>query len=123
MPGFSATPKKAVRRPPVRKAAAPARTSSEQATAQRWLNTLTLREKVAQLIVIPFSGHPMSARSREYRKFVRLVAQEHVGGLILINVANGRVSSKADPLEVASFINRMQKLAKTPLVVSGDFER
>ena len=65
----------------------------------------------------------MNTRSREYRKFVHLVSQEHVGGLILINVANGRLSSKADPLEVASFVNKMQKLSKVPLVVSGDFER
>ena len=87
------------------------------------MSALTLREKVAQLIVIPFSGHPMNTRSRDYRKFVRLVSQEHVGGLILVNVVNSRVSSKADPLEVASFVNRMQKLAKVPLIVSGDFER
>jgi beta-N-acetylhexosaminidase len=51
------------------------------------------------------------------------VAQEHVGGLILVNVAGGRVSSKADPLEAASFVNKMQKLSKVPLVVAGDFER
>jgi len=101
----------------------PAVSSADQAVASRWLASLTLREKVAQLIVIPFNGHPMNTRSRDYRKFVHLVAQENVGGLILINVANGRVSSKADPLEVASFINKMQKLAKIPLVVSGDFER
>src|SRR6202007_2876761 len=69
------------------------------------------------------NGHPMNTRSREYRKFIHLVAQEHVGGLILINVFNGRVTGKEDPLEVASFINRMQRLARTPLLVSGDFER
>ncbi len=87
------------------------------------MSTLTLREKIAQLVTIGFSGHPMNTRSREYRKFVHLVAQEHVGGLILVNVSNGRVVQKADPLEAASFINRMQRLAKVPLLVSGDFER
>ncbi len=65
----------------------------------------------------------MNTRSRDYRKFVHLVSQEHVGGLILVNVANGRVGGKADPLEVASFVNKMQKLARVPLVISGDFER
>jgi beta-N-acetylhexosaminidase len=113
---FSATVKK-----PVKPPAAPS--SPDQAIAARWLRTLTPRERAAQLIVIPFTGHPMNTRTREYRKFVHLVAQEHVGGLILINVANGRLSARADPLEVASFVNRMQKLAKVPLVVSGDFER
>ena len=84
---------------------------------------MTLREKIAQLVVIGFSGHPMNTRTREYRKFVHLVGQEHVGGLILVNVSNGRTVAKADPLEAASFINRMQRLATIPLLVSGDFER
>ena len=97
--------------------------SPDQAVASRWLRTLTLREKVAQLFVIGFSGHPMHTQSREYRKFVHLVAEEHVGGLILVNVTNGRLVEKANPLEAASFINRMQRLAKVPLLVSADFER
>ena len=84
---------------------------------------MTARERIAQLIVIGFSGHPMHTQSREYRKFVRLVSQEHVGGLILVNVSNGRTVAKADPLEAASFINRMQRLATIPLLVSADFER
>jgi beta-N-acetylhexosaminidase len=87
------------------------------------MKTLTAREKIAQLIVIGFNGHPMNTRTRDYRKFVHLVSQEHVGGLILVNVSNGRTVAKADPLEAASFINRMQRLAKIPLLVSGDFER
>jgi beta-N-acetylhexosaminidase len=87
------------------------------------MESLTLREKIAQLIVIGFSGHPMNTRTREYRKFVHLVGQEHVGGLILVNVSNGRTVAKADPLEAASFINRMQRLAKVPLLISADFER
>ncbi len=121
-PAFSATSKPPVK--PTPKAASPVQAIGDRAVAARWLKTLTQREKVAQLIVIPFSGHPMNTRTRDYRKFVHLVAQEHVGGLILINVSStGRVSAKADPLEVASFVNRMQKLAKVPLLVSGDFER
>ena len=87
------------------------------------MRTMTPRERIAQLIVIGFSGHPMNTRTREYRKFVHLVSQEHVGGLILVNVSNGRTVAKADPLEAASFINRMQRLAKIPLLVSADFER
>jgi beta-N-acetylhexosaminidase len=87
------------------------------------MKTMTPRERIAQLIVIGFNGHPMNTRTREYRKFVHLVSLEHVGGLILVNVSNGRTVAKADPLEAASFINRMQRLAKIPLLVSADFER
>ncbi|MES1258442.1 MAG: glycoside hydrolase family 3 N-terminal domain-containing protein, partial [Acidobacteriota bacterium] len=106
-----------------RKTAVRAKPDSEQAIAARWMQSLTLREKVAQLIVIPFSGHPMNTRTREYHKFVALMTRERVGGLVLINVPNGRPGAKADPLEVASFLNRMQGLAKVPLLVAGDFER
>ena len=111
------------KKPIATKKAAPMVSSSEQAIAARWLASLTIRERIAQLIVIPFNGHPMNTGTRDYRKFVHLISQEHVGGLILINVANGRNTSKADPLEVASFVNKMQKLARVPLVISGDFER
>jgi len=97
--------------------------SSEESVALRWMKSMTLREKIAQLVVIPFSGHPINTRSKEYRKFIHLVQQDHVGGMILVNVSNGRTVAKANPLEAASFINRMQRLAKVPLIVAGDFER
>lgn len=102
--------------------AAPA-TLSDETIAMRWFRTMTPRERIAQLMVIGFSGHPMNTRTRGYRKFVRLVSQEHVGGLILVNVSDGRTVAKADPLETASFINRMQRLSRVPLLVSSDFER
>jgi beta-N-acetylhexosaminidase len=84
--------------------------------------SLSVREKVAQLVVIPFNGHKFR-RSRDAAKFMNLVSREHVGGLILVNMADGRIVAKAEPLETATFINRMQRAAKIPLVVAGDFER
>lgn len=120
LPAATTAPKKIAK--PATHTATPA-SSSDQAIAARWFRTMTPRERIAQLIVIGFSGHPMNTRTREYRKFVHLAAQEHVGGLILVNVSNGRTVAKADPLETASFINRMQRLAKVPLLVSSDFER
>jgi beta-N-acetylhexosaminidase len=95
---------------------------SVEATVARWMASLSQREKIAQLVVIPFNGHPFR-RSRDAAKFTNLVSKEHVGGLILVNVADGRVVAKADPLQTASFINRMQRLSKVPLLVAGDFER
>src|ERR1019366_9763540 len=46
-----------------------------------------------------------------------------VGGLILNNVTNGRGVQKAEPYALAAFLNRMQRIAKVPLLVGGDFER
>lgn len=84
---------------------------------------MTLRDEVAQLIFIPFSGTFPNSRSREYRKFVRLIHDTKVGGLILVNYSKGRTTPKAEPYALAAFLNRMQGLARTPLLVSADFER
>jgi beta-N-acetylhexosaminidase len=84
---------------------------------------MTLREEVAQLVFIPFFGTSPNSRSREYRKFVRLIHDTKVGGLVLVNYANGRTTQKAEPYALAAFLNRMQRMAKTPLMVSADFER
>jgi beta-N-acetylhexosaminidase len=84
---------------------------------------MTLRDEVAQLVFIPFFGTSPNSRSREYRKFVRLIHDTKVGGLVLVNFANGRATQKAEPYALAAFLNRMQRMAKTPLMVSADFER
>jgi beta-N-acetylhexosaminidase len=84
---------------------------------------MTLRDEVAQLIFISFHGAAPNSRSREYRKFMGQIRETKVGGLILVNWSNGRLIQKAEPYAVAAFLNRMQRLAKTPLMVSGDFER
>jgi beta-N-acetylhexosaminidase len=84
---------------------------------------MTLRDEVAQLIFVSFHGAAPNSRSREYRKFMSQIRDTKVGGLILVNWSNGRVIQKAEPYAVAAFLNRMQRLAKTPLMVSGDFER
>jgi beta-N-acetylhexosaminidase len=84
---------------------------------------MTLRDEVAQMVMAPFSGRLLHPKTRAYREFVKLVATEHIGGLILVNVTQGRTVPKAEPLDVAAFLNRMQRLATVPLLVGGDLER
>ncbi len=84
---------------------------------------MTLRDEVAQLVFVPFYGVFPNTRSREYARFVRLIRDTHVGGLILVNWANGRTTQKAEPYTLGAFLNRVQRLAKVPLMVSGDLER
>ncbi|HTT64519.1 MAG TPA: glycoside hydrolase family 3 N-terminal domain-containing protein [Bryobacteraceae bacterium] len=101
----------------------PPKSARQSGYVRRWMRALTLREKVAQLIFIPFHGAAPNTRSREYRKFVKLVRDTRVGGMVLVNWSNGRVTQKAHPYALAAFLNRMQKLARVPLLVAGDFER
>jgi beta-N-acetylhexosaminidase len=111
----------AVHRPPTAAKNSPSLKVSSG--VRRWMRTMTLRDEVAQLVFIPFFGTSPNSRSREYRKFVRLIHDTKVGGLVLVNWANGRTTQKAEPYALAAFLNRMQRLAKTPLMVSADFER
>ena len=101
----------------------PAPAIKASATVRRWMRTMTLRDEVAQLVFIAFHGESPHTRSREYAKFLRLIRDVKVGGLILTNVSNGRVVQKAEPYALAAFLNRMQRLARVPLMVGGDFER
>ena len=92
--------------------------------ARSWLKRMpTLRERVAQLVVIPFYGQAPNTRSKAWRDFVREVRDTRVGGLVIINRSQNGVVKNAEPYETAAFLNRMQRLAKTPLIVAGDFER
>jgi beta-N-acetylhexosaminidase len=103
--------------------AAPAAAIKASPAVKRWMKPMTLRDEVAQLIFISFHGAAPNSRSREYRTFMRMIREVKVGGLILVNWSNGRVIQKAEPYAVAAFLNRMQRLAQTPLLVAGDFER
>jgi len=84
---------------------------------------LSLHDEVAQLVVVDFTGQPMTKKSLEWRQLYGLVHKERVGGLILVNVSQGHLVQRADPVEAAKIINELQRSAKIPLVVGGDLER
>jgi beta-N-acetylhexosaminidase len=92
-------------------------------TVKRWMKGMTLRDEIGQLIFIGFHGVAPNSRSKEYRTFMHMIRDVKVGGLNLVNWSNGRTIQKADPYAVASFLNRMQRITRTPLLVAGDFER
>ncbi len=98
--------------PPPGKTARPA----DPPQVRRWLQTLTLRQKVAQLVIVPFYGDAPNVRSREYQQLVRLVRDTRVGGLILINRVRNRLMRRAEPYALAAFLNRMQRTARIPLL-------
>jgi beta-N-acetylhexosaminidase len=82
-----------------------------------------LREKIAQLVIVPIYGGNPNADSDEYRKYAKLVRDVRVGGLIILNRYEYGNVRNAEPYATAAFLNQMQRLAKTPLLVAGDFER
>lgn len=87
------------------------------------MRRMTMREMVGQLVMVPFYGENPASTRRQYQEYARLVGKSGVGGMILLNRVQGGVVRNAEPVALAAFLNRMQKLAKFPLIVGGDFER
>jgi beta-N-acetylhexosaminidase len=95
----------------------------EQRAAQAILKPLSLRDRVAQLVIGVVYADPMSSTSTEFEKWRHWVRDLHIGGLIVNNTVQSGQARNAEPYAMAVLLNRMQKLAKIPLLVGGDFER
>jgi beta-N-acetylhexosaminidase len=87
------------------------------------LRALSLHDRIAQLFVVRGYGDYPSTSDPEFQRFLKWIRDDRVGGFIVAGrIRNGSVIS-AQPFEMAAFINRMQRAAKTPLLVGSDFER
>lgn len=91
--------------------------------AETWMHSLTLSRKVAQLVFVPFYGDSPNPNTKAYRDFVSLVRDVRIGGMIVLNRVRDGSVQRAEPYAMASFLNRMQRIAKVPLMIGGDFER
>ncbi|HEY3742205.1 MAG TPA: glycoside hydrolase family 3 N-terminal domain-containing protein [Bryobacteraceae bacterium] len=112
-----------VARKPVAPRRAPAAAASESQVVHAWMRSMTLRDKIAQLIVEPCFGENPNVRTADYRRFYHWVHDLHVGGLVVLNrVVRGSVQN-AEPYAMAAFLNQMQRLSPLPLIIGSDFER
>ncbi len=108
---------------PASSAKAPARHKPATAAASPLLRSLSLHDRIAQLIVVRGYGDYPPSSNAEYKRFLRWIREDHVGGFIVAGrIRNGNVIA-AQPFEMAAFINHVQHLARTPLLVASDFER
>ncbi len=99
------------------------KTSVTNFTVRTWLRTMTLRDKVAQLVIMPIYGEPSHRRSAMSKKYDHFVRDLHVGGLIVTGHSTASGIKNAEPYAMAALLNRMQKISKLPLLVGADFER
>ena len=103
---------------------------------ERWvrdtLARMSVEDKVGQLLVSSFQTDFMSTDSDEFDALVRTVHEYRVGGFhlfgaseavpgVLLNPTYGSVTL-GQPLAAASIVNRLQAIAKVPLLNTGDFE-
>ncbi|MDD8015918.1 MAG: glycoside hydrolase family 3 protein [Acidobacteriota bacterium] len=81
---------------------------------EKTLRTLTLEEKIGQMIGCRFSGIFSNAGSERMKELDALVANHKIG---VLGLFGGEV------YETAHLTNRFQKLAAVPLLFASDFER
>ncbi len=82
-------------------------------TVAALLRTLTVRQKVAQLVMPWLLGDAVPDTDSTMRRAYRWVEELEVGGIII---------STGTPASITDKINRLQRRAKLPLLVSADFE-
>ncbi len=107
---------------PAVKAKKPALTPDQRA-AQSIMKSMSLRDRLAQLIVGTCYGDAPATKSAEYQKYRHWVHDLHIGGFIVANRIDHGVVRNAEPHAMALFLNQMQKMSKTPLLVAADLER
>jgi len=78
------------------------------------LASMTLREKIAQMIISHSEGYNAYESSDDYKKLKNLITNEKIGGAIFF---------KGNSIQEAGMINNLQALSETPLLISADFER
>jgi beta-N-acetylhexosaminidase len=84
-----------------------------QAWVERTLATLTLRQRVAQLVFPWISGQSTSANPSEHQRMLQWVSRDEVGGLIV---------STGTPAALAGKLNAAQMRAGVPLLIVSDLE-
>jgi len=87
------------------------------ATGSSWadsvLRTLTLRQKIAQMVWPFMLGDYTATDAASWAQLQRLVTEDQVGGFIV---------SVGSPLDIATKTNALQRLSRIPLTFSADFE-
>ena len=89
----------------------------DQRAAQSIMKSMSLRDRVAQLIVGTCYGDAPATKSADYQKYRHWVRDLRIGGFIVANRVDHGAVRNAEPHAMALFLNQMQKLSKTPLLV------
>jgi beta-N-acetylhexosaminidase len=94
---------------------------------ERWvaqtLKSMSLDEKIGQLLAVWAYGSFLSTESQDYKDLLRDVEEKHIGTFAIQTQGSpvGIVRSQVYPTAV--LINTLQRHAKVPLLVAADFER
>jgi beta-N-acetylhexosaminidase len=88
--------------------------AGETVWVEKTLKSLTLRQKLGQLIVVAVNGEFANANDEKLANIRKQINELHLGGVIV---------SWGGPHEIAALANELQRASKLPLFVAADFER
>lgn len=91
---------------------------AEPSWVEATLASMSLDEKIGQLIIPATVGMFMTESSAAFQEIQRDITQFHVGGYHML----GDVTTLHEPAGVALLINHAQRLSKVPLFITADFE-
>jgi beta-N-acetylhexosaminidase len=77
------------------------------------LESLSLRERVGQMVMVWVLGDYTNVHDSSYAEVIRWVERDGIGGVSM---------SLGTPIEVAAKLNDLQRRARVPLLVSADLE-
>jgi beta-glucosidase-like glycosyl hydrolase len=92
----------------------PKKTEAQTIWVENTLKSLTLRERIGQMMIVPLSGEFTNTGSEKFAAMRRQIVENRVGGFTLFR---GEANS------IAALTNEAQRLAKIPLFFSADYER
>jgi beta-N-acetylhexosaminidase len=95
----------------------PSMTPLTSAQQRRWVDstlaTLSLRERVGQMVMVWTLGDYTNTRDPSYAQLIQWVETDRIGGIAM---------SLGTPIEVAAKLNDIQRRARVPLIVGADLE-
>jgi len=78
------------------------------------LDTMPLRQKCAQMLMLPVYRNYLNKTSEHYKNTMAYITDEKIGGLIMYQ---GELKQQIE------FISDAQKISEIPLMIAADFER
>ncbi len=91
--------------------------------AHKTLRTLSVEEKVGQLLMVRALAEFQNVESADYQRVRNEIQRFHVGSVLLTVRADNGLLLRNPPYEAAVMTNRLQSESTLPLLVAADFER
>jgi beta-N-acetylhexosaminidase len=93
-----------------------------EAWVERTLRSMTLDEKIGQLLIPPVNAGFRNVEGESFSLIRRDLTEFHLGGIHIFGFSSHRPFESGDAAGAALLVHDMQRTAKVPLLITADFE-